>query len=620
MSNRPADHLTAEAGPHQDPVRQAEQLLSAGRVREAWGIALPEAKTAPLRADVWRILGDITWLGRAPDKSARAYRRALVIDPLEETARIGMAQAAEAVPFADRNLWSSTMNTLPMAPQPLLKMCIVGAVSSSRWGTALSAVSRLEGEGADPLEAWVAAMAGLADSGDWASAVRAARIAAVLYPGEPRLVPAVAALKRTMDVWSPGGDADPTIEEAWTLLQPVADGMATMARRVGQLPTLPAPATPLEPMAAHITRSIVSAAEAGAKHVGWDRDKAMADVVRVYRYDISPENRQAIVGVLRRHFPDLDSNDLIPCPHCGERHRLNRRNRSPITGEARVLFDLEAIAADVAPYLPVEKPNPFHLSLIISYVCKAEGIARDVAECSNCGMVYLNWRYQPSVLDRYYERRDMPVEETAESRYYGAASYYPWVRRKANPMTWLRSRIGPFTGMDVLDVGAGDGSMMWFARRLGGRVSGIEPSLPSAAFARDILGLPNARAGYYRPDAFGPEAFDLIYSFHALEHFEDIGLFREGVCRHLRPGGHLMVSVPCVETDQPEVFKDVGNSHFIGLRPAFLLDWLRAGGFEILDCKVTDGPRRSSERDHEHGGPLWSGIKSDVTVLARKPA
>ena len=92
MSNRPADHLTAEAGPHQDPVRQAEQLLSAGRVRLGGSLC---GQDGPLRADVWRILGDITWLGRAPDKSAR-LPPGMVIDPLEETARIGMAQAAEA--------------------------------------------------------------------------------------------------------------------------------------------------------------------------------------------------------------------------------------------------------------------------------------------------------------------------------------------------------------------------------------------------------------------------------------------------------------------------------------------------------------------------------------------
>ena len=264
-----------------------------------------------------------------------------------------------------------------------------------------------------------------------------------------------------------------------------------MARRVGRLPTLPAP-TPLEPMAAHITRSIVSAAEAGLN---------TSDGTATRRWPMSsgfiattsPQRTDRRSGVLRRHFPDLDFNDLIPCPHCGERHRLNRRNRSPSLVR-RASSSIWAIAADVAPYLPVEKPNPFHLSLIISYVCKAEGIARDVAECSNCGMVYLNWRYQPSVLDRYYElatclwRRPRRAVTTVPPLLSVGSP-------QGDPMTRLRSRIGPFTGMDVLDVGAGDGSMMWFARRLGGRVWGIEPSLPSAAFARDILGLPNARAG-----------------------------------------------------------------------------------------------------------------------------
>ncbi len=619
MSIPPLQRAPNEVRALSAAVDQAERLLADGHLKEAWTVALPLAKTLPLRADVWRILGDITWLGRAQEKSARAYRRALLIDPGAGTSLMGMAQSSHYVTFADRDLWRSAITTLPMAPHQLLEICIEGCAASGRWQTAFAATQRLLDADAEPVDVWGSLVTRFTDAGKWADAVHAARITSVLWPAAPRIQQAVADLKSAMDSWSPVNQDGVSIEHTWAVLRQVAESVSGMARRLGRLSSVSPVEESLEPLAGYISRSVVATANLGAQRVGWDRDKAMADVVRAYRYDIAPEDRKAIVQVLMRHFPDLTSDDLISCPHCGEGNRLGRRNASLISGEARVIFDLDAITEDVAPYLPVESPTPFHLSLIISYVCKVEGVTRDVVECGNCGIVYLNWRYQPSVLNRYHERRDMPMQESDESRYYGAASYYPWVRRKANPITWLRSKIGSFTGMDVLDVGAGDGTMMWFARRLGARVSGVEPSAPSAAFARDVLGLKRARAGYYGPEAYGPASFDLIYSFHALEHFEDIGLFRDGIRRHLRTGGHLMVSVPCVETDDAAVFKDVGNSHFIGLRPAFLVNWLRAGGLEVLDCKVTDGPRKSLDRDREHGGPLWSGIKSDLTVLARKP-
>ena len=112
----------------------------------------------------------------------------------------------------------------------------------------------------------------------------------------------------------------------------------------------------------------------------------------------------------------------------------------------------------------------------------------------------------------------------------------------------LGIRPEDYVGKEVLDAGCGTGEYScWYARR-GAEVTGVdlsEPSLKIASHYSQREGLTNIRfekQSVLQLD-FPDESFDYAYSMGVLHHTPDpYGGFRE-LCRVVRPGGVIMVSL-----------------------------------------------------------------------------
>ena len=101
------------------------------------------------------------------------------------------------------------------------------------------------------------------------------------------------------------------------------------------------------------------------------------------------------------------------------------------------------------------------------------------------------------------------------------------------------------TGLRVLDVGCGAGGWLRPLSRFG-TVTGIELDEPSIRFCR---GLDLQRTLVGRVDALPvpPQSHDLVCLWDVVEHVpDDLGVLAEAR-RALRPGGHLVVSVPAYQ-------------------------------------------------------------------------
>ena len=125
--------------------------------------------------------------------------------------------------------------------------------------------------------------------------------------------------------------------------------------------------------------------------------------------------------------------------------------------------------------------------------------------------------------------------------------------RKAEDEMGLRLRFlgiksEDYVGKRILDAGCGTGEYgIWYARR-GAYVTGVDLSQPSMRIAREYSereGIDNIRfekQSVLKLD-FPDESFDYVFSMGVLHHTPDPnGGFRE-LCRVLRPGGVLMVSL-----------------------------------------------------------------------------
>jgi len=80
-------------------------------------------------------------------------------------------------------------------------------------------------------------------------------------------------------------------------------------------------------------------------------------------------------------------------------------------------------------------------------------------------------------------------------------------------------------------------------RKRGWKVQGTELNDASAAFAREVLGLP-VRTGELTSLHFPDAHFDVVILWHVLEHLHEPQTVLDEVARILRPGGVLLVAVP----------------------------------------------------------------------------
>jgi len=101
-------------------------------------------------------------------------------------------------------------------------------------------------------------------------------------------------------------------------------------------------------------------------------------------------------------------------------------------------------------------------------------------------------------------------------------------------------------GLDVLEIGSGDGYGAEMLSRAGARVTGIDLSTDAVAHAGEKHQAANlafvAYDGVHMP--FADDRFGLAVSFQVIEHVEDVPLYLAEIRRVLAPGGTLVITTP----------------------------------------------------------------------------
>lgn len=114
--------------------------------------------------------------------------------------------------------------------------------------------------------------------------------------------------------------------------------------------------------------------------------------------------------------------------------------------------------------------------------------------------------------------------------------------------------IGDVTGIDVLDVGCGNGSLARILARRGNRVTGLDGSAPIVERARvreaaNPLGITYEACDATRLTMIGDNAFDLVVSCMALMDMPDAAGAIKEMARVVRRGGRcvMLISHPCFD-------------------------------------------------------------------------
>ena len=138
--------------------------------------------------------------------------------------------------------------------------------------------------------------------------------------------------------------------------------------------------------------------------------------------------------------------------------------------------------------------------------------------------------------------------------------------------------LRPLEGLSVLDIGCGGGLVSEPMSRMGGKVTGIDPSekniaiagLHSKAQGVDV----NYRAVRIEDVVAGGELFDVIVCLEVVEHIPDVEAFIKECARAVKPGG-LVIFSTINRTFKAWALAIVGAEYVLGWLPRGTHQWER---------------------------------------------
>jgi SAM-dependent methyltransferase len=176
--------------------------------------------------------------------------------------------------------------------------------------------------------------------------------------------------------------------------------------------------------------------------------------------------------------------------------------------------------------------------------------------CTGCRVYFANPMAEDAELAEYYGTyyRDVGGRSSDATR----AAQYDWFKT-----TLLRRIQRVIPSGRYLEIGCGEGPSLAAARDAGYEVTGIDLAANAVRFAQEKYAL-DARCvrleDLQEPDG----TFDVVYTYHTIEHVTDLRSFLDNASRLLKPGGWLFVG-----TENPEALYHVSYAwlHRLAGRP-----------------------------------------------------
>ena len=99
-------------------------------------------------------------------------------------------------------------------------------------------------------------------------------------------------------------------------------------------------------------------------------------------------------------------------------------------------------------------------------------------------------------------------------------------------------------GARILDVGCGEGALLWAAGQMGFKPHGCDLAAPAVALARGLAGASNVHVGTIDDLPYPPGTFDALVALEVLEHLPNPRTFLERAATLLQPDGTLLLTMP----------------------------------------------------------------------------
>lgn len=183
--------------------------------------------------------------------------------------------------------------------------------------------------------------------------------------------------------------------------------------------------------------------------------------------------------------------------------------------------------------------------------------------------------------------------------------------------------LRPLSGLNILDVGCGGGLVSEPLARLGGKVTGIDPTRDSIAVARkhaEGQGLTiDYRTASVEELAAAGEQFDAVVCMEVIEHVPDQPAFVRSLGQLVRPGGAIVMST-LNRTLKSYALAIVAAEYVLGWIPRGTHDWNRFVTTEELSRYLESAgfsPATTSGIIYDVMSDTWRlGADTDVNYIA----
>jgi len=220
---------------------------------------------------------------------------------------------------------------------------------------------------------------------------------------------------------------------------------------------------------------------------------------------------------------------------------------------------------------------------------KISNIGRDLSEletviCTGCGLIRSNPIPSKNELSAFYK-------EKYRSEY--KLTYSPKIKHTIryasgtiSHLNTILSFVNNPNGKKLLDIGSGSGELLYFAKKAGFDVLGIEPNKGYAEFCKNKLSLPIFNGTYEEADIKESE-YDVIFMNEVLEHMPDPMSVLRDIHSFLKTDGIVIVNVPDIEIGKHSPLKRFHYAHIYNYNHICLKKIIEKSKYKILNKKTS---------------------------------
>jgi len=189
--------------------------------------------------------------------------------------------------------------------------------------------------------------------------------------------------------------------------------------------------------------------------------------------------------------------------------------------------------------------------------------ARLIGGCKGCGHHFVANPFTELEVTQFYQGFgyfSQNCEHQGITSLENDSEWEDWVAHRLATLTRHCVAKLPEGPLDILEQGCLEGRVLNGLSKLGHCVTGCDVNAGVARAGRDHFGI-DIRVGTIETCNFKPRSFDLVYSFHTLEHLRDPVRNLAATKALLRPGGMVFFEVPLNET----AYENKDHLHFFSL-------------------------------------------------------